>query len=243
MYGWRARIGITSGGRGDTFMYEFYKIVPEGVVVVFGGTTGAILQLTQDYIDKAIANIEAGVTDLARVGVDYIFILGHPLFTSQGVGSDTRAIQRFEKKFGIPVNTGITAEVEALRYMNIRRVAVVTPHEKGINDMLSGFLTQSGFEVAMIKGMGIRENRMIAAQPDYEAYRLAKSVYRECPNVDGIYIQCPRLPTIYQVERIERETGVPVITSTPAYIWAAFKRLKIKERITGFGRLLETLNE
>jgi len=242
MYGWRARIGITSGGRGDTFMYEFYKIVPEGVVVVYGGPSGTILQLTQEYIDKAIARIEAGVEDLVRVGVDYIFSLGHPLYTSQGVGSDTRAIQMFEKRYGIPFNTGITAEVDALREMKIEKVAVVTPHEQGINDMLSRFLTQSGFEVALIKGMGIRENRMIAAQPDYEAYRLAKSIYIECPDVDGIYIQCPRLPTIFQIERIERETGVPVITSTPAYIWAAFKRLKIKERITGFGRLLETLS-
>ncbi len=243
MYGWRARIGIFGGGRGDTFMYEFYKIVPEGVVVVFGAGTGAILQLTQDYIDKAIANIEAGVTDLARVGVDYIFVLGHPLYTSQGFGSDTQAIQMFEKKFGIPVNTGITAEVEALRCLNIRKVAIVTPHEKIINDMLTTFLTDSGFEVATIKGMNIRENRMVARQPDYEAYRLAKAVNRECPDVDGIYIQCPRLPIIYQVERIESETGLPVVTSTPAYIWAALKRLKIKEHFSGFGRLLETLRD
>lgn len=243
MYGWRARIGITSAGRGDTFMYEFYKIVPEGVVVVFGSGTGSILQLTQEYIDKAIANIEESVTDLARVGVDYIFILGHPRYTSQGVGSDIRAIQMFEKKFGIPVNTAITAEVEALRHMKIRKVAIVTPHGEYINNMLSKFITQSGFEVATIKGMNILENRMAAAQPDYEAYRLAKSVHRECPDVDGIYIQCPRLPTIYQVERIESETGLPVITSPLAYIWAAFKRLGIKEHASGFGRLLDTLGE
>jgi maleate isomerase len=109
--------------------------------------------------------------------------------------------------------------------------------------MLTTFLSDSGFEVATIKGMNIRENKMVSRQPDYEAYRLAKAVHRECPDADGIYIQCPRLPIVYQIERIERETGLPVVTSTPAYIWTALKRLGIKEHISGFGRLLATVGQ
>ncbi len=242
MYGWRAFIGVIAAGRGDTFMYEFYKIVPEGVVLTYSGANGTIHQFTKEDIDHGIAKIETGVTDLARVGVDYIYILGNTLFTSQGLGSDTAVIQRFEEKFGIPVNTGITAEVDALKRLNIRRVAVVTPYEDSTNNLLARFLVQSGFEVALIKGMGIREGKSVAALPDYAAYRFAKSSYSECKNVDGIYISSARWPTIYNLERLEQETGLPVVTSTAAYIWAAFTRLKIKEHITGFGRLLETLD-
>lgn len=242
MYGWKAFIGVIAAGRGDTFMYEFYKIVPQGVVLTYSGASGTIHQFTKEDIDQAIAKIDTGVTDLAKVRVDYIYILGNAMFTSQGVGSDRRVIHRFEEKYGIPVNTGITAEVDALKRMNIRRVAVVTPYEESMNDLLAGFLTQSGFEVAIIKGMGICEGKMIAAQPDYAAYRFAKSVHRECPDVDGIYLSSGRWPTINYLERLEKETGLSVVASTAAYIWAAFTRLKIMEHITGYGRLLEMLH-
>lgn len=30
MYGWRARIGHVAPSRGDTLLYEFYKMFPEG---------------------------------------------------------------------------------------------------------------------------------------------------------------------------------------------------------------------
>jgi len=222
-------------------MYEFYKLVREGVVLTYSGAGGKIHQLTQEDIQNAIDHIEEGVTDLAHVGVDYIYILGNALFTSQGVGSDRRVIQTFEERFGIPVNTGITAELDALRKMNIRKVAVATPYEENINKMLADFMTQSGFEVGIIKGMGLHEGRSVAALPNYAAYRFAKSVYRQCPAVDGIYIQSARWPTISYIERLEKETGLPVVTSTAAYVWAAFTRMQMKEHITGFGQLLETL--
>jgi hypothetical protein len=77
MYGWRAFIGVIASGRGDTFMYEFYKVVPEGVVLTYSGANGTVHQYIKEDIDKGIANIEVGVTDLARLGVDYIYILGN----------------------------------------------------------------------------------------------------------------------------------------------------------------------
>ena len=44
MYGWRARIGFIAPSRMDSFIYEFYKIVPEGVVAVLSGFGFAIFK-------------------------------------------------------------------------------------------------------------------------------------------------------------------------------------------------------
>jgi maleate cis-trans isomerase len=43
------------------------------------------------------------------------------------------------------------------------------------------------------------------------------------------------------VELLEREIGKPVVTSCQAYIWYALKLANVRERITGFGRLMATL--
>jgi maleate isomerase len=139
------------------------------------------------------------------------------------------------------VNTGLTADIDALKRMNIRKVAVVTPYDEATNNLLTRFLVQSGFDVVLTKGMGIREGKSVAALPDYAAYRFAKTAFMECKQVDGIYVASSRWPTIFNLERLENETGVPVVTSTAAHIWAAFTRLKIRQSITGFGGLLETL--
>ena len=40
---------------------------------------------------------------------------------------------------------------------------------------------------------------------------------------------------------LESEIGKPVVTSCQSYIWHALKLAHVKENITGYGRLMETL--
>ena len=54
-----------------------------------------------------------------------------------------------------------------------------------------------------------------------------------------------RASTAAQVHRavaeLERRTGKPVVSSNQASIWAAYRAIGLKPKITGFGRLLESL--
>ena len=61
-------------------------------------------------------------------------------------------------------------------------------------------------------------------------------LYEQAPNADGVFVPCPRWPTIADVDLLEREIGKPVVTSCQAYIWHAMRMAKVKETITGFGR-------
>ena len=44
------------------------------------------------------------------------------------------------------------------------------------------------------------------------------------------------------IERIECETGKPVISTTQASIWAALRAIGHSEPVNGFGRLLRELD-
>ena len=50
---------------------------------------------------------------------------------------------------------------------------------------------------------------------------------------------CANWPTSLLAEKWELDLDVPVVTSNLAKIWAALRVLGIKDKITGFGRLLE----
>jgi len=238
VYGWRARIGKITPSRSDTFTYEFYKIVPEGVVLVLSGYT--MYKLDREAIDSAYNKIEESARDLAQVGVDFIIAGGGVnLFSQKGKGSDRKAIERIEELTKIPCTTSITADMDAFKNLDIQKIVVATPFEKPRNNQIKKFLEINGFEVVNMKGMGIRVNTDIAKVPAYEVYRLAREVFLAASEADGIFIPCSRWPTIENIERLENDLGVPVITSTTAVIWQAFDRLRIKEPIKGYGRLLE----
>jgi len=50
----------------------------------------------------------------------------------------------------------------------------------------------------------------------------------------------PNIRTIEITEKLERETGKPVVTGTIATIWNCLRELGIKDCIEGYGRLLES---
>ena len=237
MYGWRARIGKISPSRSDSFTYEFYKIAPEGVVLVLSGFT--IFELVGNDIERAHQRIEESAKDLAKVGVDFIITGGTPIFTYKGKGSDQAVIERIKELTGIPSTTTITSEMSALEKLAMKRIVIASPFEEERYNLLKDFLEQVGFDVLNIKGLGIRVASEIAKVTSQEVYRFAKEVFLEAPDADGIFIPCPRWPTIGIIDKLEKDLGVPVVTSSTAMIWKAFDHLKIKEPVLGYGQLLE----
>ena len=116
MYGWRARIGHVAPSRGDTLVYEFYKMFPEGFMML--NTTGTVRQLVDSDFEAQLSRIEEAVQDLVDNNCDSIIFSGSPLFTRLPFGADRELGKKLSDKFGVPVAAGLTAEVEALKAMN-----------------------------------------------------------------------------------------------------------------------------
>ena len=119
MIGWRARIGHVAPSRGDTFVYEFYRILPDGFMLL--NTTGTIRRLIDDHLERQLERIEEATIDLAEAGAEFIIIGGSPIFTRLGPGSDREIAAKLEAKAGVVVAAGMTCEVEALRRMAIKK--------------------------------------------------------------------------------------------------------------------------
>jgi len=236
MYGWRARIGIVFPSRGDSFIYEFYQIVPKGVVLV--PSIIGLFNLTKEELSAAILEYRTAALDLAKVGVNAIALTGSPLFQLQGFGSDLEMIQEVEKETGIPTLTSVTAEVEAMRYLKMNKLVIATPFRDEVNERNAAWYRKAGFEVLKIKGLGIEKNSEIARLPFYAPYQLARETFLETPGAEGIYIACPRWGTVEIIEKLEQDLGIPVVTSSQATIWMALRKANVREPIQGYGRLM-----
>ena len=84
-----------------------------------------------------------------------------------------------------------------------------------------------------------RRNDLVVGRlgPD-TAYDLALTVNR--PEADAIALSCTNWQTMDAIERIERDTGKPVVSTTQATIWAALRAIGCNEAIGGYGKLLRS---
>ena len=133
MYGWRARVGHVAPSRGDTLVYEFYRMFPEGFMML--NSTGTIRQLVDADFDKQLKRIEEATIDLAENNCDVIIVGGSPLFTKMGYGSDIQMGKQLTEKVGIPVAAGITGEMEALKSLAVNEsclVRLIPAHRAGL---------------------------------------------------------------------------------------------------------------
>ena len=201
-------------------------------------TTGTVRQLVDSDFEAQLSRIEEATQDLVDNNCDSIIFSGSPLFTRLPFGADRELGQKLSDKFGVPVAAGLTAEVEALKAMQCTKLAVGTPYEDEINQRLGPSRTVR-LPVLQIAGYGVRKNAQLTDLPVHAAYKIAKRLDAKGRDADGVFIPCPRWPTITDVQLLEDEIGKPVITSSSACSWYAMKLIDIKESVKGFGRLMK----
>ena len=232
---WRARIGKVSPSRGDNYIYEFYKMIPDNMLLTQIATS--VKALTKDNFSRAYdAYAEAALT-LAQEGVEIIIIGGGPVFASQGAGSEEALRSRIIRETSLEVIIEISAAAAAIRELGIKKLALISPFLPTVNGTLASYFLGQGFQVPLVRGLGIEKNIEIGKLPEEAAYELTMKSFREGIDVDGFYVSCSRWRTAASIDRLEKETGLPVVTSVQASIWAALKALKINAKIEGYGRL------
>jgi maleate cis-trans isomerase len=239
MIGWRAHLGaIFPTPVPGRVIREFYEVVPDGVDVTTASLT--IRQLSVEDLEEAMTHLDRAAAQMARYEVDMVYQLGVPPVVLRGPGYDRELIARMEKASGKPAGTDITGVMEAFRALSLRRLVMATPFEDDMNELIKKFLGAAGFEIVGMKGLGIKKNVDIRKLAVPVEYTLAREVARESrAEFDGIYVPCGGWGTVHNIRRLEADLGKPVVTWFQAMIWWTLRQAGVRERLAGFGKLLE----
>lgn len=236
MYGWRAKIGRISPSPETVGCEEWRRALPEGVCLV--ESRALLHDVTVEGLTQTVKQVERAAQELASAEVDVILQAGTAIAFFRGVGHDLELINRIMSATGVRATTTLTAVIDALRSMQISRLAVATSYLPDIDARLVNVLHRSGFEVVAIRGMGLKKSiDMGKVMPD-ETYRLARDVARSASNANGILISCGNLRSFEAIEPLEADTGLPVITSNQAGLWQALRICGINQQLNNLGRLL-----
>ena len=105
--------------------------------------------------------------------------------------------------------------------------------EPWLNDYLKRYLERSGFAVTGIAGFGTQEHARCSPE---ETIALARRVVT--PEAEAVLISCTNFRTLEIIDRLERDTDRPVVTSTQASLWRLLGLAGVGDPIPGAGRLL-----
>ncbi|MPZ87297.1 MAG: hypothetical protein GEU81_04310 [Nitriliruptorales bacterium] len=235
MYGWRARIGLVAPSRGDTFLYEFYKVVPDGVMGVPYSCDLTVFDRSE--FDRVRAAYEQGVRTLSREKVDIIYVGGTPVQLSAGPEGFNKLSDELRSMTNVPVVTTAESELAALQRTGAAEVAVLTPHEDDVNARLRAFLEDGGVRVGRMRGLGLHSAYEISFVSDYTVYREAVALAKEATTAEAVHITCPRWPTLLKIAEMEETCGRPVTTSCQAVLWRLLTELSIEPRKGSWGSL------
>lgn len=240
MYGWRGRIGVLVPSTNFTVEPEFNWAVPEGVSV---HAARCMLREVEREDEKVQAVIDMG-KDVVKAAKEVAAVKPKVIAWActtgsfvKGVGYDKELIKEIEEETGIKALTTSTAVADALKELNIRKVAVTTPYIREVNEKEKAFLEQSipGLKVTEIRGLGIIkgfDKNNLEPRTAYVAGREIDSSEAEC-----VFISCTAWRTFEIIEALENDLRKPVITSNQATLWASLKVLGI-HGVKGYGQLL-----
>jgi maleate cis-trans isomerase len=229
-------IGLISPNTTEDTLVDVYKIFPAGIRIE--GRTLHVGKYTDDEFHRAELTFQGLVRDLAQQPLDFLMVTGELFLSYKGPGSDRVILDLVKQITPVPASTVLTAVTRGCRALGLKRVVMASPFPEDQDERLVRFLAHDGIEVVAFRGLGCPNAKVIWELAPETGYDLATALVREHPDVDGVYLPCNKWRTASVIEKIERDTGKPVVTNTQAWTWEAMRAMGMRDRIAGYGRLL-----
>lgn len=139
---------------------------------------------------------------------------------------------------GIPLVdmwSGVRAALSALK---AQRIGLITPYADDVHETNVKACRDAGFEVVA--------SMNFATTKDVQLGLLVPSYIAECAvhvasgkNLDCVLLGCSgmRVCVPNYIDELEARLGVPVLTSTQAFLWHMMRAAGVQDRVPGYGRL------
>jgi maleate isomerase len=237
MYGWRSRIGLIIPSDNTSMESEFNKILypVEGISV--HATRIFLEELSVESLLKMKDQVKRAAKELKTAEITVIAYGCTSGSFIKGLDFDKEIIREIEEETHITATTTSTAVVEALKKLNVKKIAVGTPYSDDVNEKEKEFLGANGFDVTTIAGLNIIPIFNQGLQEPYVAYNLGEEI--DSNKAECIFISCTDIRAVEIIDALERRLGKPVISSNLATLWHVLRIEQLGLSLRGYGKLLE----
>jgi arylmalonate decarboxylase len=196
--------------------------------------------MTPDGYDAVLDDIPAAAQRLKAGGAQAIVLMGTSLTFYKGAEFNQQLALAIKDSTGLPATTMSTGVIEGLRAVGGRRITAATAYNNEVNDRLRAFLTESGFEVVTVEGMGIEAVGDVDSVTQDDLIAFGERVFAGSAGPDAMLVSCGGFRTLEIIAPLEERTKVPVVSSTPHALRAGVRLLGLSGQAEGYGKLLST---
>jgi maleate isomerase len=241
--GWRAKLGIIGPSTNTIVQPEYDDMRPEGVTNHYSRIYTPNAQAISDETFMAgtltIADNVLDAVDRVMTCEPGYLVMGMSAITFYGGVSGAA---EFERKVadtaGVGVSIGSHSVLAAIRaYGDIERIAFISPYFPSANKEVRRYLEESGLTVVRDRDLKCPSWIAIAEVTD-EILRDELDLLNG-DDVDAIVQVGTNLCMSRLAAEIETKFAKPVIAINTATYWHALRINGIKDKISGFGRLLD----
>lgn len=153
-----------------------------------------------------------------------------------GVENDAALCAAISEAVGVPVTSSTQAVTGLFRDAGVTKFGLVTPYMEDVQRQIVAKYSDAGFECVGEAHLGRDDGFNYAAIADNTWSGLIRQVAGSEPQ--AITTMCTNISGARLAEPMERETGIPLIDSISASLWATMKLAGVDPtRISGWGRM------
>lgn len=238
----RGVIGIMTPGPNVNVENEMMDMKPEGVINAIDRyyVPNQKISENQDWeiiMKHTAANLDASVRRLKETLMDHL-ILGMSSQSYMGGEKGSFALlEHLQKVSGVDVTMGAQSAEEAFKLSGAKRIALLTPYYPVIEHNAISYFTSRGYDVVHVEGLKCKSIIHVASQ----GYNKLREATLRCAAAkpEAILQLGTNLHYCYVAADAERWLGLPVFASGTVIYWSALRRMGIKDKVKGFGSLLE----
>jgi maleate isomerase len=234
VYGGKGRIGLIVPANNSVIEPELGTALPDDCAL-YATRILAKGDLTPDAVRRMERGVDAAAEAIAATGVDIVAYcdMVTTFIMQPGWNEDTMA--RLSRATGVPFISAWTALRDALARLGVRRLALGTPYPRAIHDMAPVFFSGQGFSISAHATLDVLSMREV---PTIGHERLAAFVHSlDTAGCEALVLLATDLPTFGSIALLERELGMPVLTSNQTLLWSALSQLGAPPPRRALGRL------
>lgn len=202
---------------------ELWRWAPQDVSLYFTRTPDVDLPVTVELAAHIgdVAVVRRAAADFRAVGpavVAYACTAGSFV---RGAAGERALVEAMEEASAPVAVTTSGALVEALRHVGAGSVAIATPYDEVMTELLADFLGAAGIHVVRQAYLGVRSG--IWRVPYERTWDLV--IEADTPSADAVVVSCTNLRTYDVIAALEDHLGKPVVTANQATMWAALRAI------------------
>ncbi|MFM1816452.1 MAG: hypothetical protein RLZ98_3147 [Pseudomonadota bacterium] len=233
------RIGVIKPTLTSNSLKDLEALLPDDIDLVPEYMGFAYRSL--DEFRNAMPTYTEKVAALAAKGCDMIHPEGAPPFMLQGLAEETRLINEWQARHGVPVFTTGSTQVAAMKALGVGRFVGLTPFSGELADAFRRYFVDAGFEV-LAMGKPVAEDQDVYQMTIDEVMAgIVRTFKATSGNPEALYILGSDWRILDVLEPLEKELGVPVLQPVVVRCWYIMQKLGRPSPYAGKGRLLASM--